>query len=49
MENVIEVSGDKLCVWALSKDGIWLKLVEVEINQSIWKTFRVPLLVKIEE
>jgi len=49
MEQVIELDGDSIRILGLSRDGIWLPFFEIQITRQTIKTFRLPLLLKIED
>ena len=48
MEHIMEFDSDKIRILALSREGIWLPFMEIDITEKIMAVYRVPLLLKAE-
>lgn len=48
MERVYEASGTRLELIALTKDGTWLKLIEVQLDRAeLYELYHFPLIFKV--
>lgn len=48
MEQVLEIDGDRIRILALTREGCWLPLFELEITEEIFDLYRIPLFLKAE-
>ena len=46
MDTVYEVTEDKLFIYAMRKDGVWVKYAEIDVEPN--ENFHWPFLIRIE-